>query len=60
VLVQVKEILQQLRTALKQAGGQYVLGSFSYADIVMAIPLQGLFDPEKPRLCVPVLNATPC
>lgn len=35
---------ETLRNALKQAGGDYLLGEFSYADIAMAVSLQ----PVKP------------
>jgi glutathione S-transferase len=37
-----REGFEQLRSALQQGGGPYLLGKFSYADIVMATALQGI------------------
>ena len=50
---QAQEALRTFRAALKKAGGQYLLGSFSYADILLAILLQGLCSPGQPRKCAP-------
>ena len=47
--LQVREGLLEFRAALKAAGGQYIYGTFTYADIVMAILLHPLCKPGAPR-----------
>ena len=47
--LQVKEGLMEFRAALKAIGGQYLLGTFTYADIVMAVLLHPLCKPGAPR-----------
>lgn len=51
VPTQAQEALRTFRAALQKAGGQYLLGSFSYADILLAIIVQGLCPPGQPRKC---------
>lgn len=44
VCLQVEAYMHELRKVLSQ-NGQYVTGSFSYADIVMAIAVRFAFSP---------------
>ena len=46
--------MRAFRVALRKAGGQYLLGSFSYADILLAILVQALCPPDQPRKCAPL------
>jgi hypothetical protein len=56
---QAQEAMRGFRAALAEAGGQHLLGSFTYADMVFAIVLQALCPPGQPRTCVkaPSCNA---
>ena len=44
---QLKDGLNRLRTALKESGGGYILGGFSYADICMSVVFQFIFPVEN-------------
>ncbi len=39
----------KLRAQLKESGGQFLLGTLSYADITMAITVAGICPPGQPR-----------
>ena len=54
VPAQAQEAMRGFRAALRKAGGQYLLGSFSYADILLAILVQALCPPDQPRKCAPL------
>ena len=45
-LLQVKGILRELQQAVKANGG-YILGSFTYADVAMAVRQFSLLTPDK-------------
>ena len=55
--VQALEAIHQLRATLNANGGRYLLGTLSYADVVMAITVAGICPPGKPRQLPPARAA---
>jgi hypothetical protein len=54
---QALEHVSNFRAQLKEHGGQYLLGTLTYADVSMAITLAGVCPPGQPRK-LPAARAT--
>lgn len=54
---QAVEVVRRFKAALKEGGGEYLFGKLSYADVLLAITLQGVCPPGQPRP-LPAARAT--